>query len=41
MASTNIEMLKKTSNNIHSDECYTPKEAIIPLLEFLDKFINL
>lgn len=37
MASTNIKMLKKTSNNIKSDECYTPKEAIMPLLKFLDK----
>lgn len=37
MASTNLEMLKKTGNNEHSDECYTPKEAIIPLLKYLDK----
>ncbi len=37
MASTNLKMLKKTSNNILSDECYTPKEAINPLLNFLKK----
>jgi hypothetical protein len=37
MASANIEMLKKTGNNAKSDECYTPKEALEPLLEFLDK----
>lgn len=37
MAGTSISMLKRTSNNAKSDECYTPPEAIIPLLEFLDK----
>tara|TARA_R110000803_G_scaffold202269_1_gene267353 strand:- start:549 stop:1046 length:498 start_codon:yes stop_codon:yes gene_type:complete len=37
MASTNLKMLNKTSNNIYSDECYTPKEAIIPLLKYLKK----
>ena len=37
MASSNIKMLQKTSNNIHSDECYTPKEALLPLIEYLDK----
>lgn len=37
MASGNLEMLKKTSNNESSDECYTPNEAIYPLLEFLEK----
>jgi len=37
MASSNIKMLGNTSNNSKSDECYTPKEAIEPLLEFLDK----
>lgn len=35
MASTNLKMLHKTGNNIKSDECYTPKEAIIPLLSYL------
>jgi hypothetical protein len=37
MASTNIQMLNRTGNNEQSDECYTPKEAILPLLPFLDK----
>jgi len=37
MASSNINMLKKTGNNAQSDECYTPPQAIIPLMEFLDK----
>tara|TARA_Y200000002_G_scaffold340424_1_gene310964 strand:- start:6951 stop:7448 length:498 start_codon:yes stop_codon:yes gene_type:complete len=37
MASSNISMLSKTGNNIHSDECYTPKDALIPLLQYLDK----
>lgn len=37
MASSNINMLNKTSNNIQSDECYTPEEALIPLLKYLDK----
>lgn len=32
MASSNINMLKKTGNNINSDECYTPTEAIEPIL---------
>lgn len=31
-------MLKKTGNNIYSDECYTPKEAVLPLLPFLFKY---
>lgn len=37
MASTNISMLKKTGNNIQSDECYTPIEGIEPILPYLDK----
>jgi len=37
MASSNIKMLNKTGNNERSDECYTPKEAVIPLLKFLEK----
>ena len=37
MASSNIKMLGKTSNNAYSDECYTPESAILPLLPFLDK----
>jgi len=37
MASSNLKMLNKTANNTQSDECYTPKEAIEPILEYLDK----
>ena len=37
MASSNIKMLNKTGNNIYSDECYTPKEALIPLFKYIDK----
>ena len=37
MASTNLSMLNKTSNNSLSDECYTPNEAILPLLSELSK----
>jgi len=37
MASTNIKMLKQTGNNLMSDECYTPQNAIIPLLKYLAK----
>lgn len=37
MASGNLEMLRKTGNNEKSDECYTPPEAILPLLKYLDK----
>ena len=37
MASSNISMLKKTSNNVLSDECYTPIEAIQPILPYLIK----
>lgn len=36
MASTNINMLNKTSNNIYSDECYTPEIAIKPILPYLN-----
>lgn len=37
MASGNIKMLGRTSNNSNSDECYTPTEAVVPLLKYLDK----
>ena len=37
MASSNLNMLKITSSNSHSDECYTPNIAIKPLLPFLPK----
>lgn len=37
MASSNLLMLKKTGNNENSDECYTPTEAITPLLKMLPK----
>ena len=37
MASSNIKMLKNTGNNEKSDECYTPKEAVQPILKYLDK----
>lgn len=37
MASTNISMLKKTSNNANADECYTPEQALKPLLDYLHK----
>lgn len=37
MASSNLKMLGKTSNNTKSDECYTPSEAVLPLLKYLDK----
>ena len=37
MASANIKMLHKTSNNSLSDECYTPEAAILPLLNELPK----
>lgn len=36
MASTNMQMLHKTSSNAASDECYTPENAIKPLLPYLD-----
>ena len=36
MASSNLKMLNKTSNNVKSDECYTPHEAIKPLIPYLD-----
>ena len=34
---TNLQMLKRTGTNAESDECYTPSDQIIPLLEYLDK----
>ena len=37
MGCTNLDMIKKTGNNAESDECYTPPEAIEPLIEFLDE----
>lgn len=37
MASSNIQMLGRTGNNTQSDECFTPPEALLPLLPFLDK----
>lgn len=37
MASTSISMLGKTGNNAASDECYTPPEAVMPLLPYLRK----
>lgn len=37
MASSNLQMLWKTGNNIHSDEVYTPIEAIDPIIKYLDK----
>lgn len=40
MASSNLNMLRNTGNTIHSDECYTPKEALIPLLQYLDKTLT-
>lgn len=36
MASTSIDMLGRTHNSAASDECYTPEEAVIPLLRYLD-----
>jgi len=30
-------MIKRTSRNAESDECYTPADQVIPLLEYLDK----
>ena len=37
MASSNVKMLQKTGNNEQSDECYTPIEAIKPLLSVLPR----
>ena len=37
MASSNLNMLKKTLNNYKSDECYTPSQAVIPLINELCK----
>lgn len=36
MASSNLSMLSKTGNNEYSDECYTPQNAVLPLLYTLD-----
>lgn len=33
-------MLSKTGNNKDSDECYTPVNAILPIVEYLDKTIE-
>jgi len=40
MASSNLQMLTKTGNNKHSDECYTPENAVLPLLQYLDKSLR-
>ena len=40
MASSNLQMLSKTGNNSKSDECYTPNEAITPLINYLDKSLK-
>lgn len=37
MASSNLAMLSITGNNKHSDECYTPIEALKPMIEVLSK----
>ena len=43
MGSSNLDMVKKTNKmnpnpcKLKADECYTPLEAILPLMEFLDK----
>lgn len=37
MASTNLKMLSITGNNKFSDECYTPEQAIKPLIKYLKK----
>ena len=34
---SNLEMIKRTSRNAESDECYTPVNQVSPLLEYLDK----
>ncbi len=36
MASSSIEMLKRTSTNKESDERYTPEIALYPLLDYLE-----
>lgn len=37
MAGSNLAMLKRTATNKESDECYTPSNAILPLLEYLSR----
>ena len=37
MGCSNLSMLRKTGTNADSDECYTPPEAIFPLLRYIDK----
>lgn len=37
MAGPNMAMLHKTANCAAADECYTPDNAIIPLLPYLDR----
>ena len=34
---TSLNILKQLSNTAESDECYTPSDQVIPLLEYLDK----
>ena len=36
MAGTNMAMLQRTHNSAAADECYTPENAILPLLPYLD-----
>jgi hypothetical protein len=40
MASTSLQMLQKTGNNAQSDECYTPPEAVEPLLPYMNKYMT-
>ena len=37
MASSSIAMLQKTANCAAADECYTPPDAVLPLLQYLDR----
>ena len=32
-----LDMLKRTNSDERGDECYTPKQALLPLMTFLDK----
>ena len=34
---TSLSILKQLSSNAESDECYTPSDQVLPLLEYLDK----
>lgn len=34
---TSLEVVKRIATNAESDECYTPSDQVIPLLEYLDK----